>query len=58
MVAFDDLAYHITSQSENERLLDRWSFFTISGKHDLTITLIICYCTVVSDYQDLLMLNS
>ena len=58
MVAFDDLAYHITSQSEDEKLFDRWPIVTITGKNDLTTTLIICYCTVVSDYQDLLMLNS
>ena len=49
MVAFDDLAYHITSQSEDERLLGCWSIATITVKNDLTNTLITCYYPVVSD---------
>ena len=48
MVAFDDIAFHITSQSEDDRNLGRWSMITITGKNGLKTTIITCYCPVAS----------
>ena len=49
MVGFDDFAFHITAQEEDDRLLGRWSIITITGKNQLTTTIITCYCPVVSE---------
>ena len=44
MVAFDDLVWRITDQGEDDRLLGRWSYITITGKNNLKTTIVTCYC--------------
>ena len=49
MVGFDDLAFHISAQTEDSRNLGRWSLITITGKNRLKNTFISRYCHVFSD---------
>ena len=48
MIGFDDLAFRISEQEEDDRGLGRWSIITITGKNGLKTTFITCYCPVVS----------
>ena len=49
MCGFDDLAYRITSQGQDQRKLGRWSYFSTCGKNNLKTTYITCYCPVKSN---------
>ena len=42
---FDDLVFRISAQGADNRGLGRWSYVTITGKHDLSITILSIYCT-------------
>ena len=44
MIAFNDVVYRISEQGCDGRLLGRWSYFTITGKHNLKTTIVTCYC--------------
>ena len=45
-LAFDDLVFRISQQSNDIRNLGRWSIVTIKGKNNLTTSVITCYCPV------------
>ena len=48
MIGFDELAFRISMQEEDDRGLGRWSIITLTGKNGLKTTFLTCYCPVVS----------
>ena len=43
MIAFDDVVFRISDQGYDERLLERWVYFTIKVKNRLKTTSVTCY---------------
>ena len=47
MMTFDNIAFHITPQTEDDRSIGKWSMFTITGKNGFKTTLLSCYFSVI-----------
>ena len=45
-MAMGELVYRVSSQGSDPRRLGRWSNMTVTGKNDLSTTIITCYCPV------------
>ena len=50
MISFDDMFFRISCQGQDGRLLGRLSYFSITGKNGLKITIITCYCPCKGSY--------
>ena len=42
MIGFDDIGYRISKQGSDDRNLGRWTWHTITGKHNCNTTIVTC----------------